>query len=302
MIFLNKFSVILLTVISSALLVTGCADDKSKDSSSAEDISATEAVTEAVTQEETQSVTQPPVRDFEKAEGTYVYDHAGIMSSSAIEQCNNYAEWLYEKYLINTAVVTTDSLGEYEPAEYAENAYNELYGGRGSGLLILINNDTNEDYIYKKGSCLTAIEQELQDNELYYATREIVSGDYESAVMRLLALGEQCSEYVFDNMGVLTAEGLSALESLCEGTDIAVLVTSSGTSQTAEEVCRSYYERRFGESIGYMLMLDTSSGIFTCVTEGTLPAGFEEKMESAQTSAASDYAQAIGGLIEALKG
>ena len=299
---MNKFSVILLTVISSALLVTGCADDKSKDSSSAEDISATEAVTEAVTQEETQSVTQPPVRDFEKAEGTYVYDHAGIMSSSAIEQCNNYAEWLYEKYLINTAVVTTDSLGEYEPAEYAENAYNELYGGRGSGLLILINNDTNEDYIYKKGSCLTAIEQELQDNELYYATREIVSGDYESAVMRLLALGEQCSEYVFDNMGVLTAEGLSALESLCEGTDIAVLVTSSGTSQTAEEVCRSYYERRFGESIGYMLMLDTSSGIFTCVTEGTLPAGFEEKMESAQTSAASDYAQAIGGLIEALKG
>ncbi len=302
MIFLNKFFVILLTAISSALLVTGCADDKSKDSSSAEDIPATEAVTEAVTEEETQPATQPPVRDFEKAEGTYVYDHAGIMSASAIEQCNNYAEWLYEKYLINTAVVTTDSLGEYEPAEYAENAYNELYGGRGSGLLILINNDTNEDYIYKKGSCLTAIEQELQDNELYYATREIVSGDYEAAVMRLLALGEQCSEYVFDNMGVLTAEGLSALESLCEGTDIAVLVTSSGTSQTAEEVCRSYYERRFGDSVGYMLMLDTSSGIFTCVTEGTLPAGFEEKMESAQTSAASDYAQAIGGLIEALKG
>ncbi len=301
---MNKISVILISALSAVTLLAGCSDkDKAKEKKE-ESIPVTESVTEAPTEIVTaEAATEAIVRDIEKAEGTYVYDYAGILTGEAFDECNNYAEWLYEKYLINTAVVTTDSLDGLTPDQYAENAYIELYGGRGSGLLLLINNDTNEDYIYKKGSCLTSITQEAQDNEMYRATQDIIIGNYKDAVLRLMKLGEACPEHIFDNGGIFNAEELASLEALCEGTEVSVLATSNGTGTPNEDVCRSYYERHYQDGNGCMIMLDTASDTFTISTEGELPADIDVKMgEADELAAVKNYSSAVSVLINAMKG
>jgi len=304
MIFLNKISVIFIASLSALSLMAGCSDKDKPKETKEESISVTESVTEAATSAiTTEAPTEAVVHDIEKAEGTYVYDYADILTDEAFEECNNYAEWLYEKYLINTAVVTTDSLDGLTPEQYAENAYIELYGGRGSGLLLLINNDTNEDFIYKRGSCLTSISQEAQSNEMYWATQDIVAGDYKSGILRLVKLGEECPKHVFDNGGIFTVEELASLEKLCEGTEISVLATSNGTGTPNEEVCRSYYDRHYQGGNGFMVMLDTASDTLTAVSDGALPAGFETKINEAnELAAAKNYSSAVSGLVNALKG
>ncbi len=301
---MNKFSVILISALSAMTLLAGCSKNEKPENKPEGSVSSAENVTEAAASTiTTETPTEAVVRDIEKAEGTYVYDYAKILNGEAFEECNNYAEWLYEKHLINTAVVTTDSLDGLTPEQYAENAYVELYGGRGSGLLILINNDTNEDFIYKKGSCLTSISQETQDNEMYRATQEIVAGDYKSGILRLMKLGEECPGHIFDNGGIFNAEELASLEKLCEGTEISVLATSNGTGTPNDEICKSYYDRRYQDGNGFMIMLDTTSDTLTAVSGGALPAGFDVKINEAnELAAVKNYSSAVSGLVNALKG
>lgn len=244
-------------------------------------------------------------RDIQPAEGTYIYDYAGVLSAEAFAECNNYAEWLYETFLINAAVVTTDDIEGLTPEQYAGDAYSELYGGRGSGLLLLINNDTNEDYLYKTGSCLVSISEDAQANEFYWATQEIIGGDYKSAVLRLMKLGESCPRHVFDNGGIFTAEQIAALETACTGgsADISVLATSNSTGSANEEICRSYYDRHYQETDGYMIMLDQATNTLTVVSDLALPSGLDTVISDADTLAAAlDYTGALNAVIAALKG
>lgn len=261
----------------------------------------------AVTTEATEEATEPPLidRDIEPAEGTYVYDNAGILDSVSIAECNDYCEWLYENYLINAAVVTTAELGELTPEEYAANAYIDVYEGKGSGLLLLINNDTNKDYLYKTGSCMSAVSEAAESESFYWATKEIVSGDYKTAILRLMQLGEMCSKTVFDNAGVFTADEVEILEQACEGASagISVLATSNSTGTPNEEICRTYYDRRYSAEKGIMIMVDTVSRTLNVTSDNPLPEALDETVESANSLAAGgDYAAAVSAVISSLKG
>lgn len=309
---MKKIIILFAAMLSVSAMIIGCSDKK-KSSGSKETASESSTVVDEQAQGTSEApVTEPatdePIRDIEPAEGTYIYDYAKILSSSDYEECNNYAEWLYENFLINAAVVTTDSLGGLTPEEYAENAYVEIYSGKGSGLLLLINNDTNEDYLYKKGSCLTYIPEDTQSNEFYWATQEIVAGDYKSAIMRLMKLGEYCSQYVFDNAGVFSAEEIAMLEQSCTESpiEISVLATTNLTDTSNFEICSEYYRRRYSDDSGILILLDINSK----TVEIQCPSVSSEENETFQTAAqdadtlaaAGDYVGALTLVIDVMKG
>lgn len=295
---MNKFSVLLAAVCSAAILLSGCSDKDNDGSNSSMSTAGTTA--ELASSAE---VTEPPVieRDIEPAEGTYIYDNAGILSADAVSECNNYCEWLYENYLINAAVVTTSSLGEHSPEEYAANAYIDIYEGKGSGLLLLINNDTNKDYLYKTGSCINSIDEETENEAFYWATREIVSGDYKTAILRLMQLGELCPQYVFDNGGIFTDEQINSLEALCSESpsDFTVLATVNSTESTNEEICRTYYHRHYKDHFGFMVMVDTVSNTVFVMKDGKVVVDLGNGvLESAnQLAASGDYYGAVNAII-----
>lgn len=317
---MNKFFVMTAAAVSLSAAFFGCSDKEKPPEPLEQSISASEPASEAgdpaaedgtssASEEPSETPTEPENhelnRNIQPAEGTYIYDYADVLSPEEFNECNNYAEWLYETFLINAAVVTTDDIEGLTPEQYAGDAYAELYGGRGSGLLLLINNDTNEDYLYKTGSCLVSVSDDAQADEFYWATQEIISGDYKSAIMRLLKLGESCPQHVFDNGGIFTAEQIASLEEMCMGgaSDISVLATSNSTGSTNEEICRSYYYRHYQEEKGVMVMLDTMTGTLCVVSDNALPEGLDAVIAEADTLAAgSDYIGALTAVITALKG
>ena len=263
-------------------------DDEFTVPEEADDAAATEATTEP---EEKQPYT------VKAQEGVFVYDGADVLSETDEAEVSETLKLLYEKYLINAAVVTADAIGDDYPYTFAQNAYNTIYEGRGSGFLLLINNDTNYDSLYRTGRCQTYISDSQENEAFYWATRDIVGGDYKSAVLRMLELAKQCPEHIFDNVDELSQEQAEQIEKLlsdCDA-DISLLVTTNSTDKTNEEVCRSYCDRRYSDGQGYMVMYDAENKTFTIVSDQTLPSGLERAKTTAEK-----LAQA-GKITEAVK-
>lgn len=304
---MKKFYAIAAAVALSVTFICGCSRKKT---GKADSVNTTDSIltTAAESIPETTSGANgenlPDERDFEPAEGTYVYDNAKILSKEDISACNNYAEWLYENYLINTAVVTVNELDGKAPYDYAANAYNKIYEGKGSGLLLLINNDTNIDILYKTGSCNTFISTEDTDLALYWATKEIVAGDYKSAILRMLKLGENCPQHIFDNANIFSIEQINTLESLFSSykNEVSLLATNNPSETPNEEILRSYYDRRYKDGKGYMLMLDIYSNSLLAFSDEPLPDSFESALKKANESVKKgDYQVAVQSVADVIK-
>ena len=291
---------------SAALLCIGvfysCSDNSRSSFDDAPQMSSVDEVIteEIVTEPETQPITEIKLAT---ADGTYIYDNAGVLTGEAFTNCNDYAGWLYKERLINAAVVTTNDLGGKTPYEFAEAAYEEIYAGKGSGFLLLINNDTNNDYIYKTGSCSVYVSSESEKQEFYWATRELVNEDYEGAVLRLLKLAVNCPSHLFDNAGVFTAEKGAELDSIISACDtqLSVLVTENSTGSTNEELLQMYFDRRYGSESGIMLLVDTASKTVTAVSDSELPQRLSAVLDKTNAYAAkSDYEAAIITITDAM--
>ena len=241
---------------------------------------------------ETEPATQPEEKQpytVNAQEGVFVYDGADVLSEAEEAEVSETLKLLYEKYLINAAVVTADAIGDDYPYTFAQNAYNTIYEGRGSGFLLLINNDTNYDSLYRTGRCQTYITDSDENEAFYWATRDIVGGDYKSAVLRMLELAKKCPEHIFDNIDKLSQEQAEQIEKQladCDA-DISLLVTTNSTGKTNDEVCRSYYDRRYSDGQGYMVMLDADNNTFTIVSDQSLPSGLERAKAMAEKLAGS---------------
>ena len=311
MIFLKKILILTVSAITAASFAGGCSLKKTVSSKSPSEpsTSASEQTSSAVQTltEPSQLVTAPEVtpskHEITPAEGVYVYDEAKVFSSDAYNACNDYAEVLYEKYLINAAVVTTDGLEGNTPYEYAAKAYEDIYSGRGSGLLLLINNDTGSDCLYLSGSCETYIPSDAQNEAFYWATAEIVDGDYKTAALRILQLGERCPEHVFDNAGLLSMQITGEIERILSvpDKDLAILLTSNSTDRTNEQILEEYYKRRCKDGTGIMAMIDSQSGKVIVHSSQTIPSELGSALKKANESAAAkDYETAARTIAEAL--
>ena len=278
MIFLKKiFAAVILTAVVTAL--SGCSRGAGLISGADAPAETTMAIIEAVT--------EAPLPDTSKlaaAEGTYVYDRAGVLTAEQVAEINSYCEKLYRERLVNAAAVIADDIGGKTPYEYADDCYTDIYEGRGSGLLLLVNNDTGTDYLYRTGSCLKAIPEGEDSLAFFWATKHIMDGDYFSAVLRVMELGERCPLYVFDNIGLFSDEQLAALEEkLAAGKkSVYVLATSNGTGKSNEEICRSYFERRSEDGKGCMIMLDTKANAVAVVSDEKVSAEVEKAKTAAE--------------------
>lgn len=276
MIFLKNFSAAVLLV-AAVIMLTGCSHSISAISGADAPAETTMATIEAVTE-----APLPDISGLPTAEGEYLYEKwSDVLTVDEAARLSSYCEKLYKERLINTAVVITDDLGGKSPYDYAADSYDSIYEGRGSGLLLLINNDKGDDCLYRTGSALRAIPDGSEKLPLYWSTKDIMNGDCYSAILRILQLGENCPQYVFDNIGAFTDEELASLEEELAGRkSVYVLATSNGTNKSNEEICRSYFERR-SDGKGFMIMLDIKSSTVAVVSDGNIPSEVTKAKSSA---------------------
>ncbi len=287
MIFLKIFFIVMAAVFSGFILFS-CSEKVS---------GMDDSVIESVSDEmpETEKVTESKVSPkLEHAEGVYVYDNAKLLNKKDFDECNDYAEFLYENYLINTAVVTASDIGGHTPEEFAEKSYNELYDDGESGLLLLINDDTNVDFLYKKGNCSEYISEDDEKSAFYTATREIVDNDYKSAVLRIMKLAESCPQYVFDYAGIFSEDEMAELMQALENKNISVV-----TVQSESKSCEQYRKRLYGDGKGCVIMIDSQSGKISADSGEELPEDFDSILAEAENSTESDsYMAALMSVID----
>lgn len=204
----------------------------------------------------------------------FVFDDAGVLSADELENLNTYTAWLAKTFKINAAVVITDNIGDKEPDKYAEEYYNDLYSG--DGILFLLNNDTNTDYIYRKGFPSKFIADD--DIEMLFAEISplLVKGDYMSAAKRVLETAElKLPEYITDKSGTLSKEEISELNGKLKDAagenNLNIYLTDTIGEQTMEDYAKEkfneYYDK---DSDSAMLVIDISDGNSFICTSGNM--------------------------------
>ena len=244
-------------------------------------------------------------REVKSAEGNYVFDKAGLLSEEDAKACNDYAGWLFSEKLINTAVITVNDLGDKTPYDYAADAFADIYEAKGSALIVLINNDTNEDTIYKTGTCFTNIDETSQGNAVYWSTKEIMNGDYRKGIMRLLQLGELCPDHIADNVQLFEYDQVRTLNKAlasCKD-DVTLLASKNDSSSPNEDIIKTYYERKYIDKDGIMLMIDTKKKSVIAYSDKKTPKELDAALKSANELASKeDYFGAVNKIVEALDG
>ena len=286
---MKKIFLTAIAVSFSCLILTGCSSDKVSQNAAKNREATSQPFTE---------------RNVESTDGTYVFDKASLLSAEDIKACNDYAGWLYENKLINAAVITVNDLEGKTPYDYAVEQFNDIYEGKGSGLVILINNATNEDIVYRTGSCIVNIGQKTADNAMYWATKEIMGNSYRNAVMRLLQLGEVCPEHMIDNSQVLAYEDIQPIEKRLSSLkkEVTVLSTRNGSSISNEEILKTYYKRKYKDGKGIMLMLDINTKTIIAYSDEKLPDKLKTEIRSANELAArDDYIAAVNKAIDLIE-
>ncbi len=253
----------------SAVIYCGCANKTEKaDNSGVHETTSIQAETEMTSAGITHAESIAPDFSASSISNPYIKDYAGVMNDQTVSACGQVISELNSSRMMNAAVVTVSSLNGTDPYDYAAQRYAEIFGSdKSRGLLFLINNDTNEDILYKTGT--VTIDQEEEKNALYLATRDLVSGDYSSAAIRMLRLGENCTSHIFDQAGFFSAEQIAELEKAAAhyGTEMSVCtVQNIEASDSAESLCKKRYPEKNG-----IMMLIGSDGKTTVWSESAVP-------------------------------
>ena len=204
------------------LLLTGCGSR-----SKTVPTSATEPTTEELVTV-TEAATAPPrpiaerAASLQAAGDTYIFDEQGVLTDEEKQQYNDYLGWLCSSRQIKAAAVITDALGGTSPEEFAKRYYETLFGTHEPGFLVLVNNDTNKDYIYCAGSCAAYLGDTAP--AIARATPFLVEKNYADALEILLPVGEQLSDRIFDRCGALTAEQSRTLDVLSAASEQRICV------------------------------------------------------------------------------
>lgn len=205
----------------------------------------------------------------------FVFDDAGVLSANELKNLNTYTAWLAKTFKINAAVVITDNIGDKEPDKYAEEYYSDLYSG--DGFLFLLNNDTNTDYIYRKGF----LSKFITDDDIEMLFSEIspllVKEDYISAVKYVLETAEKkLPEYFTDKSGILSKEEISELNEKLKETagenGLNVYLVNDIGEQSIEEYSNKKFIDYYAESSdsNAMFVINTANGDCFVCTSGSM--------------------------------
>ncbi len=197
------------------LCLTGCSKT---DSSSVPEETQPETAAEETAGETEVSTETAPVRDIaqraeslRKAGETHVFDECGVLDGETVKTYNDYLGWLAETRLLYTTVVLTNDLNGSSPEAFAQTYYQTLWGTGTSGFLVLINNDTGQDCIYREGVVSSYVDDAKVSLAIVQASPALVEGRYADALEILLPLGERIPERILERSGTLSMEQVQAL-------------------------------------------------------------------------------------------
>ncbi len=148
----------------------------------------------------------------ESVPSVYVIDDNQWISAEDTEAITETAERFAEKSGFNIIICVCDDIGEPKTdehtVEYADNLYDGLCGINTDGILLLINNDTEYDYISTSGACINYYSDYRIEMILNAVYDDIISRDFASAAAAFLRI----AEYYYDmgkanhQTGVMGAE------------------------------------------------------------------------------------------------
>lgn len=231
----------------------------------------------------------------------FVFDDAGVLSANELKNLNTYTAWLAKTFKINAAVVITDNIGDKEPDKYAEEYYSGLYSG--DGFLFLLNNDTNTDYIYRKGFPSKFITDD--DIEMLFSEISplLVKEDYISAVKYVLETAEKkLPEYFTDKSGILSKEEISELNEKLKETagenGLNVYLVNDIGEQSIEEYSNEKFIDYYAESSdsNAMFVINTANGDCFVCTSGSM-GYFSDSQEDIQKAVKSCIKESDGKKI-----
>ena len=224
------------------LMLTGCARTETVPASKQLSVTReTVSVTEPEPETEETALSQ---KSAEQNENQFIYDECNALTEEIHQQYENRLATLSASCLLHTAIVLTDNLDGNAPQQFAEIRYHQLFDTDSEipdGFLLLINNDTGQDYFYTTGRCSLYMPETEKTAVIYRATPALIEKDYGSALEQILSLTLKIPPYVIDRTGTLTlaeiqefSDKISELENPC-----AVVLRSF--PQKTEELPETYY-------------------------------------------------------------
>jgi len=194
----------------------------------------------------------------------HVFDDSLILTDTEYDSLNSYIAWFSKAFKINAAVVLTDALGDSEPSDYAKNFYESNYSG--DGILLLINNDTNEDYVYRRG----VPSKFISDSDVQMIFAEIspmlVLEDYNAAAQRVFEQAElKLPEHFTDRTGTLEKEDIKSYNDYIEENRKSNKICVYYINGTGDETMEEFAQRRFemfyeGDEDIALLVIDGENG------------------------------------------
>lgn len=254
-------------------IFTGCSDSQKISDSKAQDVLSSQELIDD--QEETANEKPLKARDREiDTRKEYVFDDAKLLTDGEYDDLNAYAAWFAKAFKINAVVVLTDDIEDNEPADYAKKFYNDFYNG--DGILLLINNDTNEDYFYRKG-----IPGEfISDSTVLMMFSEIspmlALENYIGAAEYILEASErQLPEYFTDRSKALKKDEISEYNQIIENAAGSNNLNMYYVEGTGEDTIEDFAKKRFKmfyeeDADAAMLVIDGNNGNNYLCTSGNL--------------------------------
>lgn len=233
----------------------GCSNEKASDT-----LSESEAVETATEQEK--KPLESRVREID-TENTCVYDDSLVLTDAEYDSLNSYTAWFSQTFKINAAIVLTDDIGDSSPEEFAKNYYENYYSG--DGLLFLINNDTGNDYLYRKGVPAKLISD--SDTQMLYAeiSPMLALEEYSAAAGKVLETAETLlPEHFTDRTGKLDAEKINSIDQyIRENSDenICIYYVSGTGDEKIEDFSQKRLDMFYEENTdAALLVIDGTNG------------------------------------------
>ena len=221
------------------------------------------------------------IQSFKNDGNVHIFDDEHLFSDEVTQKYNDYLEWLSVTRQISTATVITTHLDGVSPDEFAKGYYQSLFGKDSSGFLVLINNDTGKDFIYRQGVCATDMKD--PSPEIFRASPFLVEGNYSAALEILLTIGEQIPEFAFDRANAIKTNERVALSQKAKETGhiydvIMIKLPKPAEGVSVEEQLNSFAEEKRQQlNAELLLLMDTRSK--KCVIAGKPPDGLASEIQ-----------------------
>ena len=182
-----------------AILLTGC-HKKAEEPVAVVDpeiLNAPETMPEFQTETESLRETVPIAERASvlvNSETLHILDECQVLPEDAFQAYNDYLNDFSDSCEVNAFLVITEHLDGYTPQQFAESFYRSVSNAEyPDGILFLINNDTNQDYVFTAGRCCQAVSQEQINTVLSGATYDLINQNYTGALNQILSLCQNIS-------------------------------------------------------------------------------------------------------------